>query len=742
MSSARLACKGVASQFWAHQSKWVKSTLSHTRDCVRSTHTLTVSQVLVSQIEVAKKCVRTKSMGASMGVSVIAGLSTSAPNPAVMPALMVKYKAAAAVGVVTGLQLINIFNKPALCEGSGSLFKRLTETPIRLKGLRKEFEPWYDVEINENMTEPTPEEACTDELPVMFFLKLLQPQWLSLLFAVLTAIGSAYINIQIPMALGGLVNVVNDGFNEALLWEAGKSLLRLYCLQSGLTALYIALLAKVGEEMACSVRISLFEAILRQDMEFFDRRQTGEVVSRLTNDVQEYKSAFKQVISQGLRSSTQFLGSIVSMWMASSKLCSLTLVIVPFMVVVGSAFGHALRILSRKSSQQVGIATSVAQESVGNIRTVRAFATEDQESSLYSQECDKAAYINTYLGLGIGCFQGMSNFGINSMALMVLYYGGKMCGQGEITAGELMAFLVSTQQTQRSMSSLSLLFGAVVRGAMAGNRIFEFIKMKSTIPLVGGIRLGAVKGHIELKAVDFVYPTRPDQMVLTDLWLNAPAGKVLALCGPSGSGKSTIGSLLERFYDPVRGQIFVDGVDIRDLDPKWLRGRLIGYIGQEPILFYTSIKENIRYGRPDATDEEIMEAARKANAHNFIEEFPKGYDTIVGERGAALSGGQRQRVAIARALLKDPKVLILDEATSALDTESERLVQDALDKLLVGRTVVVIAHRLSTIKDADCIAVLKHGRVVETGTHSELVNEHGVYADLVKRQVSPDIDIE
>eukprot|EP00123_Amoebidium_parasiticum_P017355 comp23816_c0_seq1/m.41469 comp23816_c0_seq1/g.41469 ORF comp23816_c0_seq1/g.41469 comp23816_c0_seq1/m.41469 type:complete len:716 (-) comp23816_c0_seq1:285-2432(-) len=593
----------------------------------------------------------------------------------------------------------------------------------------------------EEEEEPAP--PVHTAFPWRAFLRLLVPDIGWLLLAVATAFGTALMNIKIPAALGRLVNLINDmakagSFDRQLLHSAGMGLLGLYGIHGALTAVYIALLAYVGESLAERMRKMLYEAIVTQDIAFFDVHHSGELVGRLTNDVQEFKSAFKSTISNGLRSTTQFVGSVTALFLISPQLTMLTVVIVPAMVGAGSLFGHFLRKLSRAAQTQVGVATAVAEESIGNMRTVRAFAMEDHEIATYTEEVNKAASINTWLGIGIGLFQGASSLAINSMTLAVLYYGGLLIHEGSLTGGDLMSFLVSTQMVQRAMGNLSMLFGALIRGTAAGARVFEYMLLQPSIPVKGGHIPDTVRGEIEFRDVDFFYPSRPGKPVLTSFRLTAVAGSVLALCGPSGSGKSTIGSLIERFYDPVRGQVLLDGVDIRSIDPMWLRGKLIGYIGQEPTLFAASVMENIRYGRMDATDEEVYEAARQANAHTFITEFPKGYNTVVGERGVTLSGGQRQRIAIARALLKNPHILILDEATSALDAESERLVQEALDRVLAGRTVIVIAHRLSTIRNADCIAVMKRGRILEMGTHEQLMSLRGLYADLVNRQISPD----
>ncbi|KAK6059042.1 ABC transporter, ATP-binding protein [Cooperia oncophora] len=332
---------------------------------------------------------------------------------------------------------------------------------------------------------------------------------------------------------------------------------------------------------------------------------------------------------------------------------------------------------------------------------------EEQESRLFEREVRKACSMQELLGMGIGLFQGATNFFLNGIVLSVLYGGSSLIKEGKMTPGELMAFLVTAQTIQRSLSQLSLVFGTALKGWTAGARAFEFVNLHPTIRNDDGV---CIPYHSLVG--------RPEHNVFECLNLTIPAGQVVALCGPSGEGKSTITSLLERFYEPNR--------------------MVIGLISQEPVLFGTSIEENIRYGRPSATDFEVLQAAKLANAHEFISNFPDGYKTVVGERGAQLSGGQKHRIAIARALLKDPPILVLDEATSALDTESERLVREALDRAMRGRTVLVIAHRLSTIRNADLICVIKDRTVREQGTHDELVHKQGYYYNLIKSQFNGD----
>uniref|UniRef100_A0A8B9WPA5 Mitochondrial potassium channel ATP-binding subunit n=2 Tax=Bos TaxID=9903 RepID=A0A8B9WPA5_BOSMU len=574
------------------------------------------------------------------------------------------------------------------------------------------------------------------------FWQFLRPHLLVLGAAIVLALGAALVNVQIPLLLGQLVEIVakytRDHAGSFLTESRSLSthLLLLYGLQGLLTFGYLVLLSRIGERMAVDLRRALFCNLLRQDIEFFDAKKTGQLVSRLTTDVQEFKSSFKLVISQGLRSCTQVAGCLVSLSMLSTRLTLLLMVATPALMGVGTLMGSALRKLSRQCQEQVARATGVADEALGNVRTVRAFAMEQREEERYGAELEGSRCKAEELGRGIALFQGLSNIAFNCMVLGTLFVGGSLVAGQQLTGGDLMSFLVASQTVQRSMANLSILFGQVVRGLSAGARVFEYMTLSPGIPLSGGCSLPRehLRGSITFHNVSFSYPCRPGFPVLRDFSLTLPPGKIVALVGQSGGGKTTVASLLERFYDPTAGVVTLDGQDLRTLDPSWLRSQVIGFISQEPVLFGTTIMENIRFGKVDASDEEVYAAAREANAHEFITSFPEGYNTIVGERGATLSGGQKQRLAIARALIKQPAVLILDEATSALDSESERVVQEALDRASAGRTVLVIAHRLSTVRAAHRIVVMAHGRVCEVGTHEELLKKGGLYSELIRRQ--------
>eukprot|EP00095_Tigriopus_kingsejongensis_P004287 maker-scaffold722_size106786-snap-gene-0.22 protein:Tk04287 transcript:maker-scaffold722_size106786-snap-gene-0.22-mRNA-1 annotation:"atp-binding cassette sub-family b member mitochondrial" len=579
------------------------------------------------------------------------------------------------------------------------------------------------------------------------FWRMLCPHFHYLLAAIGSALVVAYLNIQIPQMLGSVVNVVTHFIGQGRelvqvsdfldqIRQPCLAIMKLYLAQAIMTFGYIYSLSCVGERVACEMRARLFASVIAQDIAFFDNHKSGEIISRLTTDVQDFKAAFKLCISQGLRSTAQTLGCVVSLYSISPQMTGLMLLVVPLVIGIGTALGSVLRQMSKQAQGQVAKATAVGEECISNIRTVRAFAMEEQEQSMYEDEIQRAREFNERLGCGIGVFQAGANLFLNGIVLTTLYYGGYLLSSNQLTAGDLMSFLVATQTIQRSLGQISLLFGQYVRGLSAGTRVFEYINLQPTIPLRGGkvIPFHSLLGDIEFKNVSFIYPTRPEQTVLNDFSLRIPGGKMVALVGASGGGKSTVAALLERFYECSSGMITVDGVDVRELDPKWLRGRAIGYINQEPILFATSVMENIRYGRPSAQDHEVIEAAKAANAHNFIGGFPEKYDTVLGERGVTVSGGQKQRIAIARALLKNPTILVLDEATSALDAESEKVVQEAIDKVAKGRTVLVIAHRLSTIRKADAIAVVSEGRIKELGTHASLKKAGGIYADLIRQQ--------
>lgn len=575
-------------------------------------------------------------------------------------------------------------------------------------------------------------------------LSYLSPDIFNLIAAIAAAFIVALCNLSIPVNLQHVINTILKFAKDEIPFDFKKltdplsKLLALYLMQGLSTFICISMLSKVGENVAIRMKYNLFSSILKQELEFFDKTRTGDILQRLTTDVQDFKSSFKLVIIQGLKNVTQLIGGVYALYNTSPEMTGAVAIILPTIIVIGTFFGSILRRLSKLAQEQGTKSTIIAEEVIGNMRTVRAFASESTECERFLTEIENNGLLHKKLGYGIGLFQASSNVFLNGIVLGTIILGGQLMTTSSLDPGQLMSFLMVTQMLQHSLGQFSLLFGHYVKGVSAGSRIFEYINKTPKTLINDGIKIPrhSFKPEIEFKDITFSYPTRPEQVILKDFNLTLPPGKVVAVVGSSGNGKSTIAALLMRFYDVNSGSIIIDGVDIKKLDQTWLRKRVIGLINQEPVLFAMSILENIRYGKPEATDIEVIEAAKIANADSFITSFPNGYNTIVGERGVTVSGGQKQRIAIARAILKNPAILILDEATSALDTESEMHVQSALESVTKGKTVLVIAHRLSTVKNADVIVVLNKGEIVEIGDHNTLLEKKGFYWNLMNQQTS------
>ncbi|MBL8909455.1 MAG: ATP-binding cassette domain-containing protein [Archangium sp.] len=499
------------------------------------------------------------------------------------------------------------------------------------------------------------------------------------------------------------------------------------------SALRFLLFSRVGERIVARLRGDLYQSLLRQETGFFDTQKTGELSSRLSSDASVLQTTVSANISMVLRNLTMAIGALVMLLITSLKLTSLMLLIVPPVALTAVIYGRRVRKLSKESQDALAKASEVAVESLGGIRTVRSFAAEEKEIARYRGAIDSSlALAFRRINLSSSFF-GIAFFAAFSAGVFVFWYGARMVAANELTPGNLLSFLFNTMQMAFGLSALAELWTDLQRAAGAAERVFELLHRKPAIATGVGKKPEKVEGRVTFEGVSFAYPSRPEITVLSKFDIKLEPGEVVAVVGPSGAGKSTIASLLYRLYDPAAGRLTLDGVPFNELDPEWLR-RQVGVVAQEPLLFSTSITENIRYGRPDASDAEVEAAAKLANAHTFIEKFPEKYATLVGERGIQLSGGQKQRVAIARAVLKNPRILILDEATSALDAESEHLVREALERLMIGRTTVVIAHRLSTVKGAARVVVLDQGAIVQSGTHASLVGEEGLYRRLVERQ--------
>jgi ABC transporter fused permease/ATP-binding protein len=536
-----------------------------------------------------------------------------------------------------------------------------------------------------------------------------------------------------PQVVRLVVDEALSAGDRELIQRASLGMMALFTVQAVAVALRYYLFATASERVVMRLREQLFSSLLAQEVAFFDERKTGELTSRLASDTTVLQLTVSANLSMSLHSVAQVVGGLALLLYTSPALTAMMLAVVPAVSVGGVLYGRRVRQTSKEVQDALAVANEVAEESLSGIRTVRSFAAERHELGRYRSSLEHAFQLARWRARHFSTFNGVSSLSTSIAATVVVWYGGLQVVAGELSVGNLTSFLVYALVVALALSGLTSLWAELMRASGAAERVFELIERRPAIPSSGGLQPATLQGRVELQGVHFSYPARPDAPALRGIDLTLAPGEVLALVGPSGAGKSTIAALLARLYDPQSGCLRVDGHDVRTLDPEWLR-RQLGVVAQEPLLFSCSIGENIRYGRGDATDEEVEAAARAANAHEFISQLSEGYDTLVGERGVRISGGQKQRVAIARALLKDPRLLILDEATSALDAESEHLVQEALERLLKGRTTLIIAHRLSTVMGADRVVVLERGRVVQSGSHAALMGQEGLYRRLVERQ--------
>ncbi|KAI3447559.1 hypothetical protein Pfo_004224 [Paulownia fortunei] len=493
-----------------------------------------------------------------------------------------------------------------------------------------------------------------------------------------------------------------------------------------------------GERQSTKMRIKYLEAALNQDIQYFDTEvRTSDVVFAINTDAVMVQDAISEKLGNFLHYMATFVSGFVVGFTAVWQLALVTLAVVPLIAVIGAIHTVTLAKLSGKSQEALSQAGNIAEQTMVQIRTVLAFVGESRALQAYSAALKVSQRIGYRSGFAKGMGLGATYFTVFCCYALLLWYGGYLVRHHFTNGGLAIATMFAVMIGGLALGQSAPSMAAFAKARVAAAKIFRVIDHKPGVERnsESGLELESITGQLELKNVDFSYPSRPESLVLNNFSLTVPAGKTIALVGSSGSGKSTVVSLIERFYDPASGQVLLDGHDIKTLKLRCLRQQ-IGLVSQEPALFATTIKENILLGRPDASLIEIEEASRVANAHSFIVKLPDGYDTQVGERGLQLSGGQKQRIAIARAMLKNPAILLLDEATSALDSESEKLVQEALDRFMIGRTTLVIAHRLSTIRKADLVAVLQQGSVSEIGTHDELIarGENGVYAKLIRMQ--------
>jgi len=570
----------------------------------------------------------------------------------------------------------------------------------------------------------------------------MKPYRLLMLLAFGALVLTASLSLTLPLAVRRVVD--NFRVSDAeLLNQYFLAAIGIAALLAVGTGLRYALVTRLGERVVADIRMAVFDRVIGMSPEFFEKIMTGEVLSRITTDTTLIQSVLGSSVSIALRNLLLFAGGMVLMLLTSAKLAGLVLLIVPAVIVPILVLGRRLRVISRENQDWIAASSGQAGEALTAVQTVQAF-THEVASRAQFAEMTETSYDVSQRRIKTRAFLTVIViFLVFSGIVGVLWMGAIDVRAGLMSEGTLIQFVIYSVLVAGSVAALSEIWSELQRAAGATERLIELLNAQDNVidPDAPKALASPVRGEITFDNVSFRYPARPETSALQEVSLTVSPGETVAFVGPSGAGKTTIIQMIQRFYDPSEGVVKLDGIALPDLQRNEFR-KVISMVPQDPVIFAASASDNIRFGRPDATDAEVKAAAKAAAAHDFISALPDGYDSFVGERGVMLSGGQKQRIAIARAILRDAPVLLLDEATSALDAESERLVQAAVDELSQGRTTLIVAHRLATVKKADRIVVLEDGRIVATGTHDQLVSEGGLYARLARLQFTEGLAAE
>ncbi|RMD87892.1 MAG: ABC transporter ATP-binding protein [Candidatus Dadabacteria bacterium] len=566
-------------------------------------------------------------------------------------------------------------------------------------------------------------------------LSLALPHKWELLGGMVFLLGGAAINLCFPQIIRGLINSAGKGIAASHPSEVVLVLVGLIALQGICFYGRSYLFGIVGHKVVAEVRNSLFSRLIRQDISFFDAQRAGDLVSRLASDTLLLQNAVSIHLSVFARYGIQIIAGIVLMATISVRLTLAIVAVLPILIGFSAIFGARLKRATRAMQEALGKATSVSEEVLYGIRTVKAFCKEKVEENRYANhisESLKRAFDRTRISATLS---STATVLMNVSIVLVVWYGIELVRGGAMGVGDLAAFLLYGMIVAVSFAFFVHTLSEFYQALGGAERIFSAMDAVPVIEVTtsGKTDFSRSEGRVEFQDVRFSYPSRPEREVLKGISFSANKGDTVALVGPSGAGKSTVISLLLRFYDVSSGAVLIDGINVKDLPPESIRER-IGLVSQDPDIFSVTIREVLMYGKGSASEDELIEACRKANIYDFIQDLPQGLDTFVGDRGVQLSGGQKQRLAIARAMLKDPQILVLDEATSSLDSRNEQIIQEALYRLMKGRTTIIIAHRLSTIRNADQVLVMNEGEIIEHGSHDELVKLNGLYKELVSRQ--------